>query len=229
MVVLFPAMSGVASSHAGRRRRRLTALALAAWLFAFPLQAVEKPGLRQQVVVSGDGIPSAGSGKREGVLAETIYLSGERVRVDFDAGPCWRGRVLRDATHAWLQWQDARQPVPADGFRVGAMTRLDPVRPCWEPGLSCGRTDNRLVAGRSANGWRYRYAGHKGPFGTDQGVLWVDAETGLLLAFDGRDPGGHRYRMETVSLERLLLDEALFAGPDSAPPEPLGASGHPHP
>lgn len=160
------------------------------------------PPLRQDAVLTGDAI--------KGVVAETIYLDGDHLRIDFAGGPKLRGRWLSDGRHAWLQREPSMAWLPADGFRIGRVVQLDPRRPCWQIDLSCGPADGRTIAGRSANGWRYRDAGQAGPMSTDSGEFWIDAETGLLLAFRGRDLGGHDYRMETVALSFGPQDPALF-------------------
>jgi hypothetical protein len=165
------------------------------------------PPVRQDAVLTGNAI--------KGVMAETIYVDGERVRIDFTAGPKLRGHWLSDGRQAWLQ-RESSGWLPANGFRIGRLVRLDPRRPCWQPDLSCGPADGRTIAGRSADGWRYRHAGQAGPMGTDSGEFWIDAETGLLLAFKGRDLGGNDYRMETVALTFGPLDPALFQRHDGA-------------
>jgi len=191
-----------------RRLARMRALLLQAAFVAVlcvapPVaRAADMPPVRQDAVLTGDAI--------QGAMTETIYLDGDRARIDFEAGPKLRGRWLSDGRHSWLQREPSRAWLPADGFRIGRVVRLDPQRPCWQADLSCAPADGRTVAGRPAKGWRYRHAGQEGPMGTDSGEFWLDAETGLLLAFRGRDLGGHDYRMETVALAFGPLDPSLF-------------------
>jgi len=166
-------------------------------------------GIRQDAVVTGDRIDGG-----HGVLKERVYVDGERVRIDFDAGPKYRGQWLYDGKHAWVQADSARGWLPAAGFGIGRVVRLDPQRPCWQTDWSCAPVEARSIAGRTANGWRYRHAEQGGPLGTDNGEFWLDAGTGLLLAFRGRDLGGHDYRMETIALTFEPLDPALFVKAD---------------
>lgn len=189
------------------RARVLRAALATAWLVPAVALAASPP-VRLDAVLTGDAI--------HGVMAETIYLDGEHVRIDFAAGPELRGRWLSDGRHAWLR-RESSAWLPADGFRIGRVVQLDPRRPCWQADISCGPMDGRTIAGRGAEGWRYRHAGQAGPMGTDSGEFWIDAETGLLLAFKGRDLGGHDYRMETVALRFGSLDPALFERSPGAP------------
>lgn len=94
------------------------------------------------------------------------------------------------------------------------MTRLDPKRPCWEPNLSCEKVNDRQVAGREAQGWRYRHAEQRGPGGTDSGVFWVDAQYGFLLSYKGKDLTGKARRMETTSIQFAKLPDEDFAFPE---------------
>lgn len=62
-------------------------------------------------------------------------------------------------------------------------------------------------------GWRYSHAGQAGPDGTDSGVLWIDAEQGIVLGFDARDLGEHDHRMQAVDVSYDKLDDDTFALP----------------
>jgi hypothetical protein len=172
--------------------------------------------VKLEAIVTGTGIrPPPSSIKREGSMVETIYVSGERVRVDFDAGTHLRGHILRNGDQAWLLRPPSHRALPARGVRIGSPVRMDTDKPCFDLGFSCQRVDDRLIAGRRANGWRYRHAGRHGPQGTDSGTFWIDAGTGIVLAFDGRDLARHDYRMETVSVHFGKLPDILFRLPDS--------------
>ncbi len=173
--------------------------------------------VRLASVITGDGIRSpTASVSREGSMVVTTWLSGDKVRVDFDAGPDMRGRILRDKDHAWLIRPNSHQAIPAGGVSIGRVTRLDPQRPCWDLGFPCQALGSGTIAGRQATGWRFRHAERGGPHGTDQGEFWIDAATGVLLAFDARDLAEHHYRMQTVSFEQITLDDEVFAVPKSA-------------
>ncbi|RAO77446.1 hypothetical protein CA260_06095 [Dyella jiangningensis] len=196
----------------------LRGLALLVMACALPraLAADEAKDIKLASVITGDGIRSStASVSREGSMVTTTWLSGDKVRVDFDAGPGMRGRILRDKDHAWLIRPNSHQAIPAGGVAIGRVTRLDPKRPCWDLGFPCQELENKTIAGRQATGWRYRHAERSGPQGTDQGEFWIDAATGVVLAFDARDLAEHRYRMQTVSFEQVTLDDAVFAVPKS--------------
>ena len=180
-----------------------------------PAHAADHGDVKLEAIVTGTGIrPPPSSVKREGSMVETIYVSGDRERVDFDAGPDMRGRILRNGSQAWLLRPPSHRVLPAQGVRIASPVRLDTDKPCFDPGFSCHRIDDRLIAGRRANGWRYRHAGQRGPQGTDSGTFWIDAETGIVLAFEGRDLARREYRMETVSVHFGELPDTLFRLPD---------------
>lgn len=190
---------------------------LAAWVlagaFALPVQAADVPDVKIQAVLSGVAARSTDSS--DGVAAETIWLKGDRVRVDFDAGQGRRGRILRDGHgHAWLFMSTSDRALPARNVKIGAVTRLDPAKPCWELGFACEKVGDRIIAGRLAHGWRYRHAEQSGPGGTDSGVFWIDAQYGLLLAFNGKELGEHARRMETTALDFQAIPAATFEAPE---------------
>jgi hypothetical protein len=200
------------------RRILLRGVALLSTICVFPhAPAAEGAnGFKLASVITGDGIrSSASSVSREGSMVVTTWLSGDKVRVDFDAGPAMRGRILRDKDHAWLIRPNSHQAIPAGGVAIGRVAKLDPKRPCWDLGFPCQALEGKTIAGRPATGWRYRHAERSGPHGTDQGEFWIDAATGVVLAFDARDLAEHRYRMQTVSFEQVAIDDEVFAIPKS--------------
>lgn len=183
-----------------------------AGVLALPAHAGDMPDVKVQAVLDGTG--TGGAANPDGVAAETLWLKGDRVRVDFDAGQGRRGRILRDGRgHAWLFMSTSDRALPARNLKIGAITRLDPAKPCWELGFACEKVDDRIIAGRLAHGWRYRHAEQSGPGGTDRGVFWIDAQYGLLLAFNGRDLGEHARRMETTALDFQAIPAATFEAP----------------
>lgn len=210
----------------GRALSRCLVVLAAICLLPFAFAAEEAKDIKLASVITGDGIRSStASVSREGSMVVTTWLSGDKVRVDFDAGPDMRGRILRDKDHAWLIRPNSHQAIPAGGVAIGRVTKLDPKQPCWDLGFPCQALEGRMIAGRQATGWRYRHAERSGPHGTDQGEFWIDAATGVLLAFDARDLAEHRYRMQTVSFERVTLEAEVFALPKSAA-LPTGRWGH---
>lgn len=180
---------------------------------ASALPAAELPDVKIDAVLQGSGIRTLAG--HDGVAAETIWIKGDKTRVDFDAGAGRRGRILRGGDHAWLLMSTSRRALPADHVRIGAITRLDVARPCWDLGFACAPVESRRIAGRPAHGWRYRHAGHAGPGGSDSGVFWIDAEYGLLLAFEAKDSAGHTHRMEATAVGFAKIPDDTFAMPES--------------
>jgi hypothetical protein len=194
-----------------RRLERMRALALQAVLAPIlclaPLVALaaDPPPVRQNAVLTGDAI--------QGTMTETIYLNGDRVRVDFDGGPRLRGRLLKQGDRTWLLEPSAQRALPVAHIPLASVTRLDPGQPCWNLGIVCERAEDRLIAGRRAEGWRYEHAGRAGPNGTDSGTFWIDAQYGVLLAFKAQDLARRDYRMETVSMSFAAFPDAVFKEP----------------
>lgn len=182
-------------------------------LLALPLRAADVPDVRIDAVLQGSGI--RGADDHGGVAAETVWLKGGRTRVDFDAGEGRRGRILRGGDHAWLLMSSSDRALPANHVKIGAITRLDVARPCWDLGFACEPTGSRIVAERPAQGWRYRHAGRAGPGGTDSGEFWIDAQYGLLLAYKAQDLGGKPCRMQATGVSFAKIDDDAFALPRS--------------
>ncbi|HEX7732935.1 MAG TPA: hypothetical protein VF415_09835 [Rhodanobacter sp.] len=202
-------------------RRHLRKAVANAWLTAALLMVMPAfgtdmapPDVKISAVLDGGGVRTADvTQQRGGAVVETIWLKGDHVRVDFDGGPRLRGRILRNGAHAWLLQPGVDRVLPADHVTLGSLTRLDPQKPCWNLGFTCERVDDRLIAGRRASGWHYSHAGHAGPNGTDSGVFWIDAQNGVLLAFDARDTGRRDYRMDTVTIDFTDLPNTTFEPP----------------
>lgn len=172
------------------------------------------PDVKICAVLDGSGVREAdASPGQTGAVVETIWLKGAHVRVDFDGGPNMRGRILRDGQHAWLLQPGVNRALPADNVPLSSITRLDTKNPCWALGFACERADDRLIAGRRANGWRYSNARHAGPNNTDSGVFWIDAQYGVLLAFNATDIDRRTYHMETASIDFANVPDSLFEVP----------------
>jgi hypothetical protein len=182
-------------------------------LLAPCLRAADLPDVKIDAVLEGSGIRTMAH--RDGVAAETIWIKGDRTRVDFDAGENRRGRILRGGGHAWLLMSTSDRALPADHVRIGAITRLDVRKPCWDIGFACTPEEDRRIAGRPAHGWRYRDAGRAGPDGTDSGVLWIDAEYGLLLAFNAKDTAEKTHRMDATAIRFADIPDDTFALPEN--------------
>jgi outer membrane lipoprotein-sorting protein len=172
------------------------------------------PDVKISAVLDGSGVREADASPGQGgALVETIWLKGTRVRVDFDGGPNMHGRILRDDQHAWLLQPGTDRALPADNVPLGAITRLDTRNPCFALGFACEHADDRLIAGRRASGWRYSDAGHAGPNSTDSGVFWIDAQYGVLLAFNATDVDRRTYHMETASVDFANVPDSTFEPP----------------
>lgn len=189
-------------------------LAAAGLLVCSKVVAANTPDVRIEAVLVGNGLGQQFSG--DDVAAETIRIKGDSLRVDFDAGEGRRGRILRkSAGYEWLLMSTSHRALPADHVPIALMTLLDPKRPCWEPDLSCEKVDDGQVAGRKAQGWRYRHAKQHGPGGTDSGVFWIDAQYGFLLSYKGKDLTGKARRMEATAIHFAKLPVEDFAFPES--------------
>lgn len=215
----------VASTLSSSRMSRRVLLLSWMVMVVLPVHAADMPDVKVQALLSGTGTHSVSN--PDGMAAETIWLKGDRVRVDFDAGQGRRGRILRDGRgHAWLFMSTSGRALPARHISIGAITRLDPARPCWGLGFACASTADRVIAGRPAQGWRYRHAGQSGPGGTDSGEFWIDAEYGVLLAYKGKDVGERNHLMEATAIEFQPLPAATFEPPAAVRQEIEDADRH---
>jgi hypothetical protein len=201
------------TSNQRRKQAFLVTLGMLSLLACFRSFASDSPNVTIEAVLIGSGLGNQLSG--DDVAAETIRIKGDSLRVDFDAGVGRRGRVLRkNAGHAWLLMSTSHRALPADQVSIAKMTRLDPARRCWEPNLSCEKVDDRRIAGRQANGWRYPHAEQNGPGGTDSGVFWIDEQYGFLLSYKGEDLTGKTHRMETTFIQFAKLPDDDFFFPE---------------
>ncbi len=201
--------------HDGQHKpRHVVAIGILAACTLIPALAAEPPDVKIDAVLEGSGI--GGAANPDGVAAQTIWIKGNKVRIDFDAGEGRRGRILRGGSgHAWLLMSTSHRALPADNVKLGAITRLDPQQPCQDLPFYCESVETRDIAGRQAQGWRYRHAGQAGPDGTDSGAFWIDAEYGLLLSFKAKDLGGRQHRMETTAIHFGDLPQETFDLPES--------------
>ncbi|RAP58167.1 hypothetical protein BTJ49_04070 [Oleiagrimonas sp. MCCC 1A03011] len=189
--------------------------------------AAQATDLRVDAVLTGTGIPSGmESSRKGGTLVETVYVSGDsnRVRVDFRLSSRLRGRIYRDGDHSVLRLPSGRT-LPANWLHLGARVRFPLHAPCFHLGFVCHKQGEREIAGRRVLGWRYREAGRQGPQGTDQGTFWLDAKTGVVLAFEGRDVAGLTYVMHAVAVRDSTLPAQWFELPKPAGRNASGADG----
>ena len=186
------------------------------------LFAAEKQALSVTVtgVAVGDGYRFALAGRNTGAIAQTIREKGEHVRVDFEAGG-QSGTVLRDAQGAWLisELYSVALPLPSSTTARPLIYDLD--EPCAKMRARCEHAEDRLILGRPAVGWAFRHAGGRGPDGTDSGVMWLDRDTGVLLAHRSEDMSRRKYEWRTTSVDFTPLDDDIFDMPTSLQKVPI--------
>jgi|GEM_PF-530616 len=199
----------------------LAALSACAVLPARGSDAVETestpPAARLRLHVDGGGGGALGAtavGRRFAVL-----LRGPAIRIQPDAGedrtpPSTYLLKLGPAPGAWLRDEasDIAVPVPD----ASGPYWYDPANPCATTGGRCDPAPPDVIAGRLVRGWNYR-GSPRGPDGSRDGVLWLDADTGLLLGYRARlqDGRGTR-RMQVDEVAYGPLPASLFEVPSQA-------------
>lgn len=106
--------------------------------------------------------------------------------------------------------------MPVPGMRWPL--RFDAGQPCAGHGMfaECQRIETGVYAGRNAVRWRYRLPNPTGPGLTRQGHMWLDAETGFVLAYAGRTGLGREQRWEVRQLRYGPQPAELFEPPGAA-------------
>lgn len=144
----------------------------------------------------------------------TVFFRGDAVRIEFnDAAGRHHALVLpADRATGWLE--DARGnvlPLPMGRWPL----RADPAKPCAGQGMfaDCHPAGDGIYAGRSARQWRYRLPNATGPGRTRQGRMWLDADTGFVLAYEGDTGVGADARWQVRSVQYGPLPDALFKPP----------------
>jgi hypothetical protein len=160
-------------------------------------------------VAVGDGYRLGLGGRTTQALAQTIREKGDRVRVDFEAGGK-RGSVLRDKQGAWLISEAYNAALPLVASTTARPIIFDTQAPCRAIDARCERAEDVIILGRPAVGWTFRHAGSRGPDGTDSGIMWLDRETGVLLAHRSEDMSRRKYEWRTTSIDFTPLDDTLF-------------------
>jgi hypothetical protein len=172
------------------------------------------PDVTVKAVLSGQGVQVTNlNGSGNNMIAETVRLKSQAVRVDFDGGSRLRGSIYKLGDRTWLLPAGSSHALPVAHMPLASVTQLDPVKPCWQLGFFCQHVDDRLIAGRRASGWRYDHAGRAGPVGTDSGVMWIDAQYGILLGLAAEDTSRRAYRMEAVSIQFAAIPGEVFKVP----------------
>lgn len=162
-------------------------------------------------------VEAGGSGSFGRDATLVLRAKGDALRVDMPGGGGrgGGGRLLVDASDgsAWLvaPGGEVALPVARTGFEA---LRVDPARPCVRMQARCEPAAGDVVAGVPVDGWRYRHAGGRGPDGTSSGTLWVDRESGTVLAYRGEVAGrADRREMRARTVSRLPIDDAAFLPP----------------
>ena len=191
-----------------------------------PVAAADGALPEQTIVLGGtlvDHNPFA-PGSRRGSVPVTIFLERERLRVDFTGPAGQRGMLLHDvaAGQGWLADLDARMAIPVDAGATRSFSGLvvDPEAPCRRIGPRCEPASARFIAGESRRGYRFRSAEGKGPGGLSDGVFWIDASLGVVLAY--RAAGARPERGPALEADFALIDElpdSYFELPDLDVPE----------
>ena len=206
---------GIGMERIGWTMRAAAVVALALALVPAVLRAGELSGTAQVVT---NQLAAFTRTQPRGALDEaTVFFRGDALRIEFsDASGATHALVLpADKAMGWLE--DARGnvlPLPVGRWPL----RADPAQPCAGQGLfaDCQPAGEGIYAGRSARQWRYRLANATGPGGTRQGRMWLDADTGFVLAYEGETRVGANARWQVRSVQYGPLPAAMFKPPAAA-------------
>ena len=146
-----------------------------------------------------------------------VFFSDGALRLHFrdNAGGDYALVLPAGAAVGWLTAAGGgAMPVPGMHWPL----QFDPARPCQGQGMfaDCQRLEAGLYAGRNAVRWRYRLPNPTGPGMTRQGSMWLDAETGFVLAYTGRSGLGRDQRWEVRRLQFGPQPDGLFDPPAEA-------------
>ncbi|WP_221236271.1 hypothetical protein [Xanthomonas sp. 3307] len=147
----------------------------------------------------------------------TVYFRDDALRIQFKdaSGKPYALILAKDAPTGWIvDQQGGAMPVPGMRWPL----RFDPDQPCAGLGMfaDCQRSDSGLRAGRPAVQWRYRLANPDGPGRTRQGTMWLDRETGLVLAYRGKTGLQQQQQWDIQRVDYGAQPDALFQPPDLA-------------
>ncbi|ADV28899.1 hypothetical protein Psesu_3076 [Pseudoxanthomonas suwonensis 11-1] len=146
-----------------------------------------------------------------------LFFRDGALRIHFrdNAGGQYALVLPEGASVGWIIGADGgSMPVP----RMHWPLRFDADAPCTGLGMfaDCQRVENGVYAGRNAVHWRYRLPNPTGPGMTRQGNMWLDAETGLVLSYEGRTGVGREQRWEVRRLRYVPQPAELFDPPPEA-------------
>lgn len=147
----------------------------------------------------------------------TVYFREGAARIDFrDAdGKSYRLLLPGHGQPGWiLDAKGAALPAPKAAWPLV----FDPQAPCAGQGMfaNCQSQGPGLVAGQNARHWRYRFSRNIGPGLTSRGDMWLDAETGLVLAYSGETGAGLPQEWRVQSVTYGPLPEGTFDLPESS-------------
>lgn len=146
----------------------------------------------------------------------TVRTSADAMRADFhfdDGGSDVYLLKRNDEPRAWWISPQGRYMIPVND--ASGPYWYNPHRPCNSVQGRCTPAQGEFIAGRLAKGLNYDHARH-GPDGTTRGTLWIDNETGLLLAYRGsvgNRKDSRSFRATRVSYEPI--DATAYAKPDA--------------
>jgi len=149
----------------------------------------------------------------------TVYFREGATRIDFRdaAGASYQLLLPGGDKPGWiLDGKGAALPAP----RAAWPLVFDPQAPCAGQGMfaSCQSQGPGLVAGQNARHWRYRFSRNTGPGLTSRGDMWLDAETGLVLAYRGETGAGLPQEWRVQSVTYGPLPEDTFDPPKAVAP-----------
>ncbi|MXV05732.1 MULTISPECIES: hypothetical protein [unclassified Xanthomonas] len=145
----------------------------------------------------------------------TVFFRDDALRIQFQdaSGRSYALILAKGAPTGWIVGQQGgAMPVPGMRWPL----RFDPEQPCAGLGMfaDCQRGDSGLRAGRDAVQWRYRLANPDGPGRTRQGTMWLDRETGLVLAYRGKTGMEQQQHWDIQRVDYGPQPDALFQPPD---------------
>lgn len=180
-------------------------------------RAADLPDVTLCGIASGAALQFGFTGNGKRVLPETVYLHGDHTRLEFQTAD-GLGYVLRAGNGVWLVSEKAGLARPVPSTPTARQYVFDTTEPCKNMGVSCEREGAQNIAGHEAHGWRFRHAGTRGPDGSDSGILWIDTQYGLLLAYHAQDLQGHSLDWTVTAVSFAPLPAGLFELPQNGPP-----------
>ncbi|HST45725.1 MAG TPA: hypothetical protein VLK29_10945 [Luteimonas sp.] len=142
-----------------------------------------------------------------------VYFRGKSVRIEFADrdGKAFAMLLPETGQVGWLMDDASAMPLPNSGLPVV----FDGEAPCGSGMLAqCARTGTGQQAGRDAVHWRYRLPNPTGPGRTSRGTMWLDAETGVVLAYEGEAGVGPARQWRTLSVDYQPVPDSMFEVPE---------------